>query len=339
VSARPIGSDAVPGTDAVSERAATSPDDAFPEASPGSPRATEMPDPEEFSRLLARVHDFLAKDLFFIGGSPKSGTTWLQVMLNAHHDICCRGEGHIINHFAPLLQRSLVAHNKFIDMKNRTIFKELQGFPGFDDTHFRYLLTSVIALLLGQIPEARTARLVGEKTPDNILHFARLSVLLPRVKFLHIVRDGRDCAVSAWFHNLRTNPNEVLKRHGTVDRFALHFAPIWKGIINNGLRFQAAHPGRCVTVRYEDLSLTPRESTAHVLRFLGADASPETVETCIARSTFRTMSGGRAPGQEDRTSFMRQGTPGNWREHLSPDCARDFVSLAGDAMTRLRYSV
>ncbi|MFP6691035.1 MAG: sulfotransferase, partial [Alphaproteobacteria bacterium] len=38
-----------------------------------------------------------AKPLFFICGAIKSGTTWLQLMLDAHPDIACRGEGHLPN--------------------------------------------------------------------------------------------------------------------------------------------------------------------------------------------------------------------------------------------------
>ena len=32
-------------------------------------------------------------NLFFVLGAPKSGTTWLQYLLNAHPNISCRGEG------------------------------------------------------------------------------------------------------------------------------------------------------------------------------------------------------------------------------------------------------
>ncbi|MCK5360723.1 MAG: sulfotransferase, partial [Gammaproteobacteria bacterium] len=35
---------------------------------------------------------FLDRKLFFIVGMPKSGTTWVQHVLNNHSDIICRGE-------------------------------------------------------------------------------------------------------------------------------------------------------------------------------------------------------------------------------------------------------
>ena len=42
------------------------------------------------TRALA---DLAGKQLFFVGGAPRSGTTWLQQLLNAHPDCSCRGEG------------------------------------------------------------------------------------------------------------------------------------------------------------------------------------------------------------------------------------------------------
>ena len=33
------------------------------------------------------------RQLFFIGGAPRSGTTWLQLLLDCHPEVSCRGEG------------------------------------------------------------------------------------------------------------------------------------------------------------------------------------------------------------------------------------------------------
>ena len=41
------------------------------------------------------------KQMFFIGASPRTGTTWLQLLLDAHPDISCRGEGHFFDSLKP----------------------------------------------------------------------------------------------------------------------------------------------------------------------------------------------------------------------------------------------
>jgi hypothetical protein len=38
--------------------------------------------------------------LFFAGGAPRSGTTWLQLLLDSHPEVCCRGEGLFQKHLA-----------------------------------------------------------------------------------------------------------------------------------------------------------------------------------------------------------------------------------------------
>ena len=80
-------------------------------------------------------------------------------------------------------------------------------------------MATSIALLLGRYKDVRERRVVGEKTPNNLLHLTQLDAVFPRAKFVQVIRDGRDCAVSAWFHNQRTNPSELQRRHENVRAF------------------------------------------------------------------------------------------------------------------------
>jgi Sulfotransferase family len=297
-----------------------------------------LPQTFSYQDLHANIAELLAKDLFFIGAHPKSGTTWLQTMLNAHPEVSCSGEGHFLNRFAPLLENALKTHNQLIARKNGSIFKEFKPFPRFDNAEFSYLLASAIALMLLRSNDHRQARTIGEKTPDNVMHFTRLAALYPQAKFLHVVRDGRDCAVSTWFHNLRVNPGETQRRYKDVADLALAIAKIWKNHVEHGMRFCTANPGRCLVIRYENLVSQPRKTMRAVFRFLGVDASLDILHCCVDEGRFEKMSGGRPPGIEDRTSFLRQGMPGNWRQHFNAETNRAFLEIAGDPMRQLGYS-
>ena len=293
----------------------------------------------DYRAVHARIEQLLAKDLFFIGAYPKSGTTWLLSTLNQHPEISCSGEGHFCNRLARQLESALKTHNTYIENKNRSTFGEFAPFPGFDRDHFRYLLASAIALVLSQTQGAREARVIGEKTPDNLGYFAHLALLFPQAKFLHVVRDARDCATSAWFHNMRVNPESLVRRFPNIESFAGHIATDWKNRVELGLRFCAAYPNRCLIVHYERMFLQPRDTLDAILRFLGVDTAPEVVQQCIAATSFQKMSGGRQPGTEDRASFLRQGKPGNWTQHFTPTINRDFLAVAGPVMARLGYRV
>ena len=290
-----------------------------------------------YQNIHAGIEQFLTKELFFIGAHPKSGTTWLQVMLNAHPEISCSGEGHFINRFAPLLETAVKTHGELIARKNGSIFREFEPFPVFGQEEFTYLVASAICLMMMRATDYQRVRVVGEKTPDNVLHFTKLAAIFPRAKFLHVLRDGRDCVVSTWFHNLRINPEETQRRYPTMRDFVAFMAKSWNGYVDRGLLFQAANPGRCLTVRYEDLVANPRETMRMVFQFLSVDVSLGVLRRCVEAGKFETMSGGRQPGVEDRTSFLRQGMPENWRQHMTPEDNRTFLDIAGSGMTRAGY--
>jgi hypothetical protein len=295
------------------------------------------PAPHSHVDWLADVRDFLAKDLFFVGSFPKSGSTWLQVMLNAHPEVACRGEGHFFDHFWPLLEDALKKHNGLIDLKNKTIFEEFEPFPRFDQEHMLVLMATSIALLLGRSKNVRERRVLGEKTPNNLLHLTQLDAVFPRAKFVQVIRDGRDCAVSAWFHNQRTNPSELQRRHGTFARFSEHIARIWSANVEIGLRFAASRPGRCLIVRYEDLCRDPAAELRALFGFLDVDTGEALLRHCATEGRFEKMSGGRSPGVEDRGSFLRRGVSGDWRNHFSIRTNRAFFAIAGDVMGRVGY--
>lgn len=297
------------------------------------------PSPDSFRYLdiHSQIAEFHAKKLFFIGAHPKSGTTWLQVMLNAHPDISCRGEGHLPNHLGPSLESAVRDHNKYIDLKNTSEFREFPPFPAFGKEQFYYLLGSAVALALMQSGNWRHKRAVGEKTPNNVLYFPLLQRVFPHAKFLQVVRDGRDCAVSGWFHNLRVNAAAAKREYGTFERFIECAARSWAVYVDRGLGFCASCPDDGMTVRYEDMWARPHDTLRAVLRFLGVDDSPAVVQHCLDEAAFEKMSGGRRPGMEDRTSLMRRGEPGNWYAHFTPEANRAFLAIARKVIERCGY--
>ena len=292
-----------------------------------------------FHDRLSAFRSFLTKDLFFIGGVPKSGTTWLRVMLDAHPEIACGGEGHLANEFGRLFQDAIRRYNEAIAARNRSFPNAVSPFPLFDRDDFHVLFASAAARLMMRIEGAGAARVLGEKTPDNIANFEFLAAVFPHAKFLHIVRDGRDCTISAWFHNLRINEVDARKYYPTLDSFVPSCAQAWARAVEDAITFCARHPGRCLTLRYEDLISQPRETLGTALEFLRVDSGPAVVGRCLAASAFESMSGGRPPGEEDRTSFMRRGQMGDWRNHFTAEMNDAFLRVGATAMAQFGYAV
>lgn len=291
----------------------------------------------DYDRYNASIAAMRAKQIFFIGGAMKSGTTWLQTLLNAHPDISCNGEGHFPDQLAESLKLVLKRHAGYVDEKNNMVFSEIEGYPRFTDQHFFYVFASAVILLLAEQVKNREVRAVGEKTPDNIRHFFSLHLVFPEAKFIHIVRDGRDCATSGWFHNLRSTPDWTQKNYASFEAYTTQFAATWAAEVAAGSRFAASEPERCLTIRYEDLSAAPEATLAKAVAFLGVNAAAAVVERCLSEGSFEKLSGGRQRGEENRSSFFRKGTIGDWRNHFTADMSERFMKNAGAELVRFGY--
>jgi len=100
--------------------------------------AGEAQVPFDFEAVGERIRRLRRKDLFFIGGTMKAGTTWLQLMLDARPQIACRGEGYPTSQFLPALAECHTRHSRIIENKNNAIFREIDGFslPTAEHLHF-----------------------------------------------------------------------------------------------------------------------------------------------------------------------------------------------------------
>ncbi|HLY54914.1 MAG TPA: sulfotransferase [Stellaceae bacterium] len=291
----------------------------------------------DLDRLHARVAALRRKRLFFIGGAAKSGTSWLELLLDRHPQICCRGEGHFTNVLVPQILQVAEEYNKVLAWKNDVVFAELPSYPPLNEERQTYLWATAIALQLDAQCEGSTAKIIGEKTPDNVRSFALLHAAFPEARFIHIVRDGRDAAVSNWFHNMRVTPEWVTETYGTIDAFAEMFAGYWSGDLAAGTEFGLAHPDRYAVVRYEDLHADTRATLATLFEFLDVPTTSRVLAKCAEEGSFQRLSGGRAQGEEDRGSFFRKGTPGDWRNHMTPEAEARFRAVAGTWLRRFGY--
>lgn len=291
--------------------------------------------PDPFAALHDAITAFRHRQLFFIGGLPKSGTTWLQLLLDAHPAISCRGEGHFCTSLQPLLETALQQHNGLLHLKSADILDGAAALPRFSQAHSDYLLSAAVALLLAE--SAGAAPIIGEKTPDNVFNMPRLQALFPAARFIIIVRDGRDCVVSAWFHNRRLNPEAAAAQFPDFAAFAGYVGRDWAAGIEAGEKFTRANPATCLTITYESLLRAPAAALANVFGFLGADNRDAVVRRCVEAADFTRLTGGRLPGQEDRSSLFRRGVAGDWQLHFDAAARTAFEAAAGHWLRHFGY--
>ncbi len=71
----------------------------------------------DYANLRKTIDDTFSKRLFFIMGTIKSGTTWLQLVLHGHPEIACRGEGQFTTFLASNLAKAVHRYNELIEGK------------------------------------------------------------------------------------------------------------------------------------------------------------------------------------------------------------------------------
>jgi hypothetical protein len=262
---------------------------------------------------LARV---ASRQLFFIGGAPRSGTTWLQQMLDSHPDVSCRGEGLFLTQLAVPLGKVMSERRKELAGKNDALFRHTGGYPLPDDEDVDFLITSAILMALRRQSGEKSCRAIGEKTPENVFFFHRLKAMFPDAKFLAIARDPRDVLTSAWhfFHKAVPAEAEVAEKTAFI-RSAL---PSLDTGARAMLDFAEHHPSDYRLVTYEGFCRTPTAILASLFRFIGVTDSDEIVAECLERTSFSALTGGRARGEARNGSFLRKGIAGDWQSTLTP---------------------
>jgi hypothetical protein len=290
---------------------------------------------QSWSARQEEIAEIARRQLFFVGGAPRSGTTWVQHLLDSHPDVSCRGEAHFLHFLAEPMGLLMQRRREELAAKNTKLFKEMEGYPLPAAGDFEFLVGSGILLALSQQNAGRHCLAIGEKTPENAFYFPNLKRLFPGAKFIGVARDPRDTLTSAW-HLVQKHGSE-----GDTEEAKLAFVRRAVGSVGQFLRamldLRRRYAADAMIVTYEDLSRTPETVVAGMFRFLDVTDAPEVVARCVEQSRFPAMSGGRAAGVEHSGSFFRKGIAGDWVSTLTPEMSALVLKELGGLFTEFGW--
>jgi sulfotransferase family protein len=264
----------------------------------------------DYDHLHTMVSALRKKQIFFVGGTVRSGTTWLKLLLDAHPSVSCSGEAHFPDVLWPLLKQATKHHDNVIK-KPATLFNGAQVCQSLEREDVLHIFAFYIAVfLIKQSKHKPVALAIGDKTPANIAYLPGLAALFPNAKFIQIVRDGRDCAVSGWLVYQRW-PESMAPDRGSLDAYVGKFAAMWAADLVKAQQFAESHPNRFRRIRYEDLRADTESILAELFGFLGVKTDPSVLSHCRREGSFPKLTGGRSPGEEDHLAFFRKGVAGD----------------------------
>ena len=199
----------------------------------------------------------------FIVGCPRSGTTLLQHMLDAHPAVAIAPETRFVRHF--WFQREQYGPLDNDDNYRALIQALLERAASIkmelDVDDFCVAAQSIersypnlFNLLLCHFGKKQAVLRVGEKTPQHLLHMQTLQEFFPQARFIHIIRDPR-AVVSSW----RKVPWSRGSIHGD--------ARVWQRYMATAQQFPPTN-GALHTLHYEALITNPEASLQAICDFL-----------------------------------------------------------------------
>jgi hypothetical protein len=284
-----------------------------------------------------------SREIVFIIGAGRSGTTWLHLMMGSHAAIATGQESQVFNEYlAPLYRRweAELAWPATEQVRKHGISSYLT------EAEFVGLLRRFALDVLGKVfSDKPGATHILEKSPNNSFHIDLIRRCFPEARFIHVIRDGRDVATSMLMAGEGWGRSWAPTR---VEDAALE----WRAAVRGALRAKDA--GRNYTeVRYEDLLANGEAELVRLFDFVGIQVSPEEARETYARFSFDKLKAGDysrsvfanpglspASGTRERKEppgFFRKGVSGDWQNLFRGADLRAFLWVAGDLLHDLGY--
>lgn len=162
--------------------------------------------------------------------------------------------------------------------------------------------------------------------PDSVLHVARIRKDIPHPLFVHIIRDGRDIALSLmkmegfrpfpWSRNART---------------LLETGLYWEWMVHQGRQRGREIPDDYIEIHYEELVNRPREVLARLGTFLDHDLDYDRIQSTGLGRLRESNSSFRGDEKEIKNPVNR------WKEKLSHDQVAELEAVIGPTLEEFDY--
>jgi hypothetical protein len=263
-------------------------------------------------------------------GVRRSGTTLLRVMLDRNVDLAIPDESYFVPQLARR-HRGTIDPAAFVDdLRRLPTLVEWRLSPERVAERLRPGMTAgeAIACVFETYAAERGKPRWGDKTPLYMQHLPLLEGLFPTARFVHLIRDGRDAALS--FLSVRRG---IMTEGWGHPRDARGFARQWATEIRSARKLGArVGPERYLELRYEALVADP---AAELRR--ACDLAGLAFDDAMLGYVGHTDSA-RKEHQQRLNEPPRVGVR-DWSTEMSSADRAAFEATAGDLLAELGYPV
>jgi hypothetical protein len=282
---------------------------------------------------LSAATDARSRAPVFVVGSARSGTTLLyHMLLSSGNFAVYRTESNAINLLEPAFGNLSRARNKR-ELLRAWYNSRLYTLSGLDRADLEPAVMAdchnggdFLRIVMEAICRKQGVQRWADTTPEHLLCLPRIKQTIPNALVIHVIRDGRDVALSSEkLGYIRPLPWD---RTRPVMAAGLH----WEWIVNRGRKDGQALGHDYLEVRFEELVGQPREILATVSQFIEQDLDYDRIRKA-GIGTVRTPN----TSFPDITAPEEFDPVGRWRTGFSPDELACFESLVGTTLRELGY--
>ena len=269
----------------------------------------------------------------FIVGVGRSGTTLIRQMINCHSQIAIPYESHFITKYLSkknLYGQLSVDENLSAlvdDILSEPILKNWDYVPGKKqilDSIAERDMASIFSAFFSQYALHHDKLIWGDKS-DYLHQMHKIKSLYPQAKFIHIVRDGRDVALSVM--KMKWGPNNIREA-----------ANWWSEHVRLGYSMgRMLSSKQYYEVRYEDLVADPEKYLNEICRFVGVNFESKMLEFFKDSKKFIPQTLLNQHYNADKGADTSRSNA--WEREMSPLDCEIFQQIAGNVLKEMGYKI
>jgi Sulfotransferase family len=287
----------------------------------------------ENGKMTKEGDSLRSKAPVFVLGCGRSGTTLLyHMLLSSGNFAVYRTESNVINLLEPRFGNLSVARNKrrLLDAWYKTrlyTLSELEKGP-LEERVMAECKNGgdFLRIIMEQMAGKQGVERWADTTPEHLLHLHRIKETIPNALIIHIIRDGRDSALS-------TDKQGYIRRLPWDKTPSVMVAGLyWEWMVNKGRRDGRDLGADYTEVRFEELVERPRETLARLGTFIDHDLDYDRIQ----KVGIGSVSAPNTSFQDGSEAFN---PAGRWKNNYTPENLAMLEGLIGGTLEELGYEL
>ncbi len=270
----------------------------------------------------------------FVLGCPRSGTTVLYHMLLSAGDFAVyRAESNVFNLLVPRFRgmRSAADRQKLLEVWLRSKLFRVSGLDAGEIG--AKIMTECrsggdfLRIVMQEVARKQRVGRWADCTPDHLLYMEEIKRQIPDALFIHIIRDGRDVALSyvkqGWSYPLPWDKDEHLGVAGLY----------WEWVVRKGQEQGRRLGADYKEVGFEELIGNPQETLSRLGEFIDHDLNYERIQRTGIGAVSEPNSSFAGESEGSFNPVAR------WKTKMSSGQIAAFEELTGGFLRKLGYGL